>query len=83
MALAATAPTSAIRGTVSNAATTNNLNQASVRILGQPQEYLTERDGSYAIIGLVPGTYEITVNFVGLDAIGNPLPNTQSGVAGL
>src|SRR6188768_3964508 len=68
MARAATAPTAMIRGTVSNAATSNNLNQASVRVQGQQQEYLTERDGSYAVIGLAPGTYEITVNYVGLDA---------------
>ncbi|MDO8539422.1 MAG: TonB-dependent receptor [Opitutaceae bacterium] len=56
-----------IRGTVRNAATATNLNQASVRVTGRPQEYLTERDGSYAITGLGSGTYEITVSFVGLD----------------
>ena len=44
------ATTATIRGTISNAATGNNLNQASVRLSGSPHETLTERDGSYTII---------------------------------
>src|SRR5688572_21078779 len=62
------ATTATIRGTISNAATGNNLNQASVRLSGLPHETLTERDGSYTIIGVAPGTYEITVSYTGLDA---------------
>ena len=65
---AATGPTSTIRGTVSNAATASNLNHASVQIVGLPHEYLTERDGSYAIIGLAPRTYQVTVNYTGFDS---------------
>jgi TonB-dependent receptor len=57
-----------IRGTVRNAATAANLNQASVRITSQPREILTERDGTFAVSGLHPGSYEITVSFVGLDS---------------
>lgn len=56
-----------IRGTVRNAATAANLNQASIRITNQPHEILTERDGTYLVSGLRPGTYELTVTFVGLD----------------
>lgn len=67
VARAATGRTSAIRGTVSNAATGNNLNNASVQLKGVQQEVLTERDGSYIFIGLAPGTYEMTVSYTGLD----------------
>jgi iron complex outermembrane recepter protein len=67
IATAATGATGAIRGTVSNAATGNHLNDASVQVKGVRQEFLTERDGSYAIPGLAPGTYELTVSYTGLD----------------
>lgn len=63
----AAAPTATIRGTVSNAATAAHLNHVSVRVKGQPNEYLTERDGSYVIVGLAPGTYDLTVSYLGLD----------------
>src|SRR4051812_34540660 len=65
---AAAAGTASIRGSVSNAATAANLENASVRVKGSNQEYLTERDGTFQIVGLAPGTYDLIVNYVGLDA---------------
>lgn len=73
--------TATIRGTVRNAATAANLSQASVRITGRTQEYLTERDGTYVIAGLAPGNYEVTVTFVGLDAQSKTVTATAGAAA--
>lgn len=67
VARAATGGSSTIRGTVSNAATANNLNHASVQVKGLAHEVLTARDGSFEITGLAPGTYQLTVSYTGLD----------------
>ncbi|MGH7944638.1 MAG: TonB-dependent receptor [Opitutaceae bacterium] len=64
---AQTAPTGTIRGAVSNAATGNNLNNAGIRVQGSTQEYLTDRDGSFTVMGLAPGSYDLTVSYTGLD----------------
>lgn len=66
-AVAADTGTATINGTVANASTRLFLNAAEVRIAGTNQSALTDRDGSFALRNLAPGTYELEVSYAGLD----------------
>ena len=56
-----------IRGQVSNAATKSNLESVKVRVLETNRDYYTERDGTFDIAGLNPGTYTLVFEYPGLD----------------
>jgi iron complex outermembrane receptor protein len=60
--------TGMITGTVANASTRQFLNEAEVAVEGTSLAVLTERDGSYSLRGLKPGTYNLSVTYTGLDA---------------
>ena len=57
----------AITGTVANSATRAFLDNAEVKVAGSNVSVLTDRDGSYRIANLAPGTYSLAVSYTGLD----------------
>src|SRR4051812_18225126 len=59
--------TATIVGVVSNAGTRQFLNEAEVRVEGTNLSTLTERDGTFSLRGLKPGTYDVAVSYTGLD----------------
>ena len=65
--LFAQSATGTIAGAVSNASTQLFLDRAEVKVDGTKLTALTDRDGSYEITGLAPGTYSLTVSYTGLD----------------
>lgn len=56
-----------ISGVVANAATHEFLANAKVRVQGTNFVAVTDRDGSYSLSGITPGTYTVVVNYSGLD----------------
>ncbi|MDP3071052.1 MAG: TonB-dependent receptor [Opitutaceae bacterium] len=66
------ASTGTITGTVANASTRQFLTSAEVRIAGTAQSVLTDRDGTFALRDLAPGTVSLEVSYTGLD------PETRS-----
>jgi iron complex outermembrane receptor protein len=56
-----------IRGQISNAVTGANLEHVSVKVRETGREYLTERDGTFAISNLPPGRYSLVIEYPGLD----------------
>ncbi|MBL9201678.1 MAG: DUF2012 domain-containing protein, partial [Opitutaceae bacterium] len=61
------ASTGTISGTVANGSTRQFLASAEVRLAGTARSALTDRDGSFALRDLAPGSYEIEVSYAGLD----------------
>ncbi len=59
--------TGSITGTVANSSTRQFLSTAEVRIVGTNQSALTDRDGTFALRNLAPGTYQLEVTYTGLD----------------
>ena len=57
-----------IVGTVANSATRQFLTDAEVKILDTNIAVLTDRDGTFAIRNLAPGSYQLEVSYTGLDA---------------
>jgi iron complex outermembrane receptor protein len=64
---AQTGNTGAVTGTVANSGTNQFLANAEVRVAGTNQVVLTDRDGSFELRNLAPGTYELQVTYAGLD----------------
>ena len=64
---AADAP-GAIVGAVSNAATRNTLEGAAVSVPSLRVNVLTDNAGRYTIPNVPPGTYDVTVTYIGLDS---------------
>lgn len=60
-------PTGSVSGSVSNTATRSFLTGASVSLAGTPYSALTDRDGSFEITGVPPGSYTLEVHYTGLD----------------
>jgi hypothetical protein len=56
-----------IRGQVANAATGAYLGNVSIKVRETGREYFTNRDGSFSIGNLAPGTYTLIVEYPGLD----------------
>ncbi len=67
--LRAQAVTGAIAGTVANESTRQFLNNAEVRIANTNQSVLTDRDGTFTLRNLAPGTYQLEISYTGLDAV--------------
>ena len=65
--LVAQATTGSITGSVSNQSTRLFLDRAEVKIGGTNRAALTDRDGTYELIGLTPGIYNLVVSYTGLD----------------
>ena len=63
----AQAATGTIRGSVSNGSTQLFLDRAEVKIDGTKFVALTERDGTYELRDLPPGSYNLSVSYTGLD----------------
>lgn len=59
--------TATISGVVSNVSTQQFLTDAEVRVVGTKISALTDRDGSYTLRNLAPGTYQLEVSYTGLD----------------
>lgn len=57
-----------ITGTVANAGTRQFLTAAEVKIAGTNIATLTDRDGSFTLRNLPPGTHQLEVTYTGLDA---------------
>lgn len=66
-AVAPSADSGAIRGTVSNAATRSNLHGAVVRIVGTPFSTLTESDGAFYFGSVPAGAQQLAIEYTGLD----------------
>lgn len=66
-ALAAQPATGSITGTVSNGKTQQYLNEAEVKLVGTNQSVLTDRDGTYTLHDVTPGTHQLEVSYTGLD----------------
>lgn len=64
---AQSAGTATIVGAVANASTRQFLNEAEVKVDGTNLSVLTDRDGTFTLRGLRPGTYELSVSYTGLD----------------
>lgn len=65
--LCAQASTGAIRGTVSNQATRQNLEGVTVLVSETGRSVASESGGTYEITGLAPGTYTLVFDYPGLD----------------
>ncbi len=66
--LAAQVNSAAIVGTVANSSTRQFLTDAEVKLVGANRTTLTERDGTFALRNLPPGSYQLEVTYTGLDA---------------
>ena len=78
---AQTSGTGSIMGTVANSSTRLFLNEAEVKIAGTNTAVLTDRDGTFALTGLKPGSYELMVSYTGLDAEHRSVTVTAGTVA--
>ncbi|MCX6934168.1 MAG: carboxypeptidase regulatory-like domain-containing protein, partial [Verrucomicrobia bacterium] len=56
-----------VSGRVSNQATAQYLGEAEVSLEGTAFRALTDRDGSYTLLNVAPGTYTAVVSYAGLD----------------
>ncbi len=65
--LAAAEASGTITGSVSNAATRNTLEGAAVTVPVLSVSALTDNAGRFVISNVPPGTYELVVNYIGLD----------------
>ncbi|MDO8543194.1 MAG: TonB-dependent receptor [Opitutaceae bacterium] len=65
--------TGAVTGSVSNAATRSFLVGAAVSLAGTTHATLTDRDGTFAITGVPPGSYTLEVSYTGLDRYTQPV----------
>ena len=65
---AAQAGTGSIAGTVANSATRQFLTDAEVKVAGTNISTLTDRDGTFTIRNLAPGSYTLEVSYTGLDS---------------
>ena len=72
-ALSALAQTGTISGSVSNAGTRQFLTAAEVKIAGTATSTLTDRDGTFTLTNLAPGTYDLEVSYTGLDTERRPV----------
>lgn len=61
------AQTGAITGTVANSSTRQFLTAAEVRVVGTNTSTLTDRDGTFTLPNVAPGTYNLEVTYSGLD----------------
>ena len=59
--------TGTVSGRVSNQATARYLGEAEVSLEGTAFRALTDRDGSYTLLNVAPGTYTAVVSYAGLD----------------
>ncbi len=64
----APATTGNLAGRVSNQATNQYLGEAEVLLEGTTYRALTDRDGSYTLLNVKPGTYTAAVSYAGLDS---------------
>ena len=64
---AASQQTGTITGTVSDEATNQMLETALVRLDGAPGGVLTNEEGRYVIVGVSPGSHELTFEILGYD----------------
>jgi iron complex outermembrane recepter protein len=64
----ASATTGNLAGRVSNQATNQYLGEAEVLLEGTTYRALTDRDGSYTLLNVKPGTYTAAVSYAGLDS---------------
>lgn len=62
------ASTAVLTGIVSNQATRNSLEGATVRVSALGLKTLTDGTGRYVFTGLPPGTHEVEVSYFGLDS---------------
>jgi TonB-dependent receptor len=60
-------PAAKLSGTVANASTGQFLTAAEVRLAGTNRTVLTDREGRFAFPDLAPGSYQLEVNYAGLD----------------
>lgn len=60
--------TGTIRGSVSNQATGAYLEGATVELLGENRKAYTNREGGFTLRDLPPGTYQIRIEYPGLDS---------------
>jgi iron complex outermembrane receptor protein len=65
--VAAGASAATIQGTVVNQNTKRFLERATVQVQGTQYQALTDKDGTFRIAGLPPGTYTLVANYAGLD----------------
>jgi hypothetical protein len=66
-AFAQSPATGTVSGRVSNQATAQYLGEAEVSLEGTAFRALTDRDGSYTLLNVAPGTYTAVVSYAGLD----------------
>ena len=66
-ARAQTSSTGTLTGRISNQATNQYLGEAEVTLEGTAFRTLTDRDGSYTLLNVTPGTYTAAVSYAGLD----------------
>ncbi len=67
-AVTSSAQSGTVTGTVSNTATRNLLEGARVEVPGLGLRTLTDNTGRYVLTGVPPGTHELVVSYIGLDA---------------
>jgi len=65
--LSAQASTGAISGRVVNSSTRQFLSAAEVKVIGTNVSVLTDRDGSFTLTNLAPGSYNLEISYTGLD----------------
>ena len=65
--LAAQSTAATLTGTVANASTRQFLTAAEVKVVGTHLSVLTDRDGTFTLQNLAPGTYQLEVSYTGLD----------------
>src|SRR4026209_751074 len=63
------AQTGLLTGTVSNTATGNLLEGAKVELPQLGLSALVDNTGRYVLAGVPPGTHDVTVSYIGLDAM--------------
>ena len=78
---ASAAETGVVAGTVSNAATGNLLEGARVTIPALGRSVFADETGRYVLTGLPPGTHELEVSYIGLDAVKAQVSVTAGGRA--
>src|SRR6266536_2918550 len=59
--------TGSITGTVANSSTRQFLTSAEVKVAGTNLSALTDRDGTFTLRDLAPGSYQLEVSYTGLD----------------
>ena len=68
-----TPPVGTLSGRVSNQATNQYLGEAEVALEGTAYRALTDRDGTYTLLNVKPGTYTAVVTYAGLDSQKQPV----------